>query len=293
LSSLAVRWWDHARLARPSDTGLAVVGTVVGAGLAGVPDLWSMRTLVVAASNACLSAGSMMVNDWHDVEEDRVNTPHRPVPSGAVPRRRALLMGAAALLVGIGLASSAGSRFGWLAAGVAFLSVGYTLVFKRWPGVGHVVTAGLSSYTLWCWAFEAGPARPLYAYVLGAYFVGTVGKEIARTAADLPGDARAGITTLATIFGARQANLAGLALICGGVALVWAPVLQNSGGIAYSIALGASTAAGGAILVRRRVLSRSMSARDTSRLVVSVTRGLTVAIVFSVLADFLLGTPIG
>jgi len=202
-------------------------------------------------------------------------------------------MGIATFVLGIGLALAAGGRFGAMAAGVALLSAGYTLAFKRWPGVGHVVTAGLSSYTLWCWAFEPGAGHPSYPYVLGAYFIATVGKEIARTAADLPGDALAGIRTVATILGARQANRLGLTLIASGVALVWAPVLQQSGGSAYSGALVASTVLGGAVLLGRLALGPARSDRDTSRLMVSVTRAMTVAIALSVVADLLLTSPAG
>jgi geranylgeranylglycerol-phosphate geranylgeranyltransferase len=284
--------WAHVRLGRPSDTGLAVIGTVVGAGLAGVPDLWSWRTAVVAASNACLSGGSMMFNDWHDVDEDRVNRPDRPIPSGAVPRSRGLWMGLLALALGVGLGLAAGSRFGVMAACVALLSITYTLSLKRWPFAGNLMTAALSSYTLWCWVFESPAGHPLYLYILGAYFVGTVGKEVARTAADLPGDSAAGIRTAATILGARGANRFGLALIACGMALVWLPILQRSGGATYTTVLIAATTIGAAVLLRKLALGPAPSARDTSRLVVSVTRAITVAIVLSVVWDLVLtGRP--
>jgi geranylgeranylglycerol-phosphate geranylgeranyltransferase len=230
----------------------------------------------------------MMFNDWHDVAEDRVNRPDRPIPSGMVPRSRGLVMGLVAFAVGVALAVSAGPWFGAMALCVASLSVGYTLAFKRWPFVGHVITAGLSSYTLWCWAFESPTGQPLYFYVVGAYFVGTIGKEVARTAADLPGDSMAGIRTSASILGARGANRLGLTLIACGMALVWMPILQHRGSATYMTVLIVATTIGAAVLAGRLALGAAASPRDASRLVVSVTRAVTVAIALSVVWDLLM-----
>ncbi|WP_435834778.1 UbiA family prenyltransferase, partial [Streptomyces bacillaris] len=71
--------------------GAAAVGRGPGRGTA----------LAVGAS-LCLYEAGMALNDWADREEDAVDRPHRPIPSGRVSPAAAL--GAAGALTAAGLA---------------------------------------------------------------------------------------------------------------------------------------------------------------------------------------------
>ncbi|NEB17053.1 UbiA family prenyltransferase, partial [Streptomyces coelicoflavus] len=60
------------------------------------------RTLLAIGSSLCLYEAGMALNDWADREEDAVERPHRPLPSGRV--RPAAALTAAGALTGAGLA---------------------------------------------------------------------------------------------------------------------------------------------------------------------------------------------
>lgn len=264
-----------------SDTSSAFLGTIVGAGLAGAFGSAPGTALAIAASNAFLSAASMMINDWHDVDEDRINCPHRPIPSGEVPAGRALRMAVAAFVVGVALAATTGRVFALGALMVTALSVAYTWRLKRVPLAGHVVTAALSCYPLWCWALIGSPSVAFWAVAAG-YFVGTVGKEIARTAADVPGDAAVGTRTVATILGAATANYMAFAIVSCGALIAALPVLSGDMDAAYSTVAVAALIGLAPGLV---LLARDPSSRVTSRRLIVAARTTTVLMMLALAWD--------
>jgi hypothetical protein len=65
-----------------------------------LPGRW-FPFLLLCLTSACLYCGGMIFNDFFDVEQDRRERPHRPIPSGLVTRRMAGLLGT--LLLGAGV----------------------------------------------------------------------------------------------------------------------------------------------------------------------------------------------
>lgn len=105
-------------------------------------DRWPPFALLLAASG-CLYCGGMVWNDFFDVEQDRLERPFRPIPSGRVKRRTAGWLGA-------GLLSA-----GWLSAAAS----GFALSERRWaPGIVAMFLVGaILLYDCWLKRTWAGP----------------------------------------------------------------------------------------------------------------------------------------
>jgi 4-hydroxybenzoate polyprenyltransferase len=163
------------RIARESERGAQILVPVSE----GVKVLKPLA-LAALASTALYWAG-MALNDYFDLERDRKLYPFRPLPSGKLPARFALLLGLSLLLLGAAAALGGGGRGALLAAGAtAAAIVAYDGLLKRWrlPGClamaacrsGNVLlgaSIGLAHTTL-------GPegAAPLfvpYAFAIGVY----------------------------------------------------------------------------------------------------------------------------
>jgi 4-hydroxybenzoate polyprenyltransferase len=101
----------------------------VAAGLAlGAAGAWPGRlaALLIPAS-LCVYHGALALNDWADRAGDLRTRPDRPLPSGRVAPGTALVLAAALILTGVGLAFSASTQSGlWLGA-VAVAAVAYDL----------------------------------------------------------------------------------------------------------------------------------------------------------------------
>ncbi|GIW79894.1 MAG: hypothetical protein KatS3mg105_1701 [Gemmatales bacterium] len=60
-------------------------------------------------ASTCLYCGGMVFNDYFDYDQDYKERPHRPLPSGRIPRRQALRLGSLLLLGGLIFAGVAGA----------------------------------------------------------------------------------------------------------------------------------------------------------------------------------------
>ena len=73
----------------------------------GVDVSWGVLAVLIVAS-VCCYAGGVVLNDYFDRDVDAVERPERPIPSGRIRERDALLLGAGLLLAGCILAAGAG-----------------------------------------------------------------------------------------------------------------------------------------------------------------------------------------
>jgi geranylgeranylglycerol-phosphate geranylgeranyltransferase len=220
MTSLRCRVEGYAALVRPFQAVLVAVGTILGWRLARA-ETSATGVGWVMLSNTLLFAGSMAINDWHDLAADRLNKPRRPLPSGKLSRSSALAFAVVALALAIPLGWGVDARLGLGAALVAATSVAYSLWLKRAPVLGNLIVAAVSAYPLWCWlAITAMRARALLVLV-AACIVFRLGAEIAKTAEDVAGDRSMGIATLATLRGPRCANRVGTTLMLLGLLVCW------------------------------------------------------------------------
>lgn len=228
--------WGHVRLARLPEASVVFAATCAGAHLNGLGgERWPLA-LLLATSNALLFSASTAFNDWHDIVEDRVNKPDRPIPSGMVSPGGALVLGTLLLAGAVGTAAAAGRVLTAAALALAAASVLYTVRAKRLPVVGHVLVALVSTYPLACWLLVV-PATPLYvALVLGCVAL-RMGGEIVKTVEDAAGDAVAGIRSLATLHGTGFAARAGLACVTLGLAIGTVPLASPRATAVYRLLL--------------------------------------------------------
>lgn len=178
-----------------------------------------------------LTGASMVVNDYFDRFVDEVNQPGRPLPSGLVSAGEALLF--ASGLVAVGFLSAAGS---WVERGtpypllVAFLSfllsTYYNARGKRTglPGNLMVSTCVAIPFLYGPLVLGESPPPALSLFLLMA-FLSNTGREVLKGMADVEGDRRRGIRTLAVSRGPKGAAPFVLLFYLSAVALSPLPLL--------------------------------------------------------------------
>ncbi|MFE4370237.1 SCO3242 family prenyltransferase [Streptomyces sp. NPDC056835] len=85
--------------------------TVPGDALAGAAALGvrpNRSTALAVGASLCLYEAGMALNDWADREEDAIDRPHRPIPSGRISPPAALAAAGALTAAGLALAARAG-----------------------------------------------------------------------------------------------------------------------------------------------------------------------------------------
>ena len=91
------------------------------------------RTLLAIASSLCLYEAGMALNDWADRDEDAVERPHRPLPSGRVHPTAAFAAACALTGTGLSLAACAGRPALAVALPLAGTVWAYDLALKNTP----------------------------------------------------------------------------------------------------------------------------------------------------------------
>ncbi|MFI6698104.1 SCO3242 family prenyltransferase [Streptomyces sp. NPDC050509] len=184
--------------------------TVVGDGLAGAAALGvrpGRATALAVGASLCLYEAGMALNDWADREEDAIDRPHRPIPSGRISPPAALAAAGTLTAAGLALAARAGRPS--LAVGTALAATvwAYDLHLKHTPA-GPAAMGAARSLDLLLGATASAPAA-------GAGQATRSGVRAALPAAAVLGAHTAAVTTVSrreTQGGSTALPLAALAV---------------------------------------------------------------------------------
>jgi 4-hydroxybenzoate polyprenyltransferase len=218
---------------RPGDTGLVVLGSLVGARIAHINSVPLSVIVLIAIANGLLCAGSMAFNDWHDVIEDAINKPHRPIVAGRIARADVLRLAILLFAAGSALAWLSVPVLGIIALMLIAASTVYTTYLKRVPLLGNALVAAVHSYPMWCWMLVGAQAGGAYAAFCLAIVAYRFGAELVKTAEDWQGDSISGVRTVATLWGARLALLGGCAMAAIATAVAWYPAASGNARLIY------------------------------------------------------------
>lgn len=160
-----------------------------------LPSMTVYRLLPLAVIFSLLYSGGMMLNDFIDREIDRVERPSRPIPSGRVAPKTALLLSLAMLFAGVvGMATFEwmvhdGQDMHWygtiMTIALLVMIVGYNFNHAEMPIISVILMGQCRAFIVlaaasimqpptmhWAWwIFIAGPALTLFVYTLAISIV--------------------------------------------------------------------------------------------------------------------------
>ena len=175
-----------------------------------------------------LTAASMAINDYYDREIDAVNEPNRPIPSGLIKPREALVF--AFVLTAIGFATAYLTNiFSFVIAIIAWIVfVTYTVVGKRsgLPGNFLVSTCVAIPFVYGSVAIVNEVKLNVLIFASMA-FLSNTGREITKGIVDVKGDRTQNVKTLAVRYGGKKAAIAATVFYLLAVLLTPIPWLLN------------------------------------------------------------------
>ena len=154
----------------------------------------------------CISATALILNDYFDIEIDRVNSPERPLPSGIVTKQDVVLLSIGVAMLGliasylISFTALLISLFVWM---IGFL---YNWRFKRSGLWGNLMVSFSVGMTFIFGGISVGVpfAKMVWFFAVIVALI-NVGEEIAADAMDVQGDRQAGSQSLAVVLGPERA----------------------------------------------------------------------------------------
>src|SRR5262245_42458264 len=176
------RVFAFAQLMRLPNAFTAMADIGLGAFVTGALPEQALAFAFLLLSSTCLYCAGMVWNDYFDIEQDRRERPFRPLPSGRVTMREAVILGTGLMVVGLAFAALAD----WGADGLRWRSLWFALflvaaVFlydgwlkRTWAGPIGMGTCRFLNVLLGLTVAADGIAGwgVLLAFVVGLYIVG-------------------------------------------------------------------------------------------------------------------------
>lgn len=191
------------RFELPFAAGVCVIlGELLALGK--VPSIWEM--VLGFLSVFLISATSLILNDYFDLESDRINAPERPLPSGVVTKREVVFL--SCVVTALGFLTGA-FLSGWallvviLTWAVGFL---YNWRFKKTGLPGNLMVSFSVGMTFIFGGIAVGKPFEVSVWFFGMLaLLINLGEEIAADAMDVDGDRKAGSRSLPVLMGREKA----------------------------------------------------------------------------------------
>ena len=224
------------RLMRPVNCVMMSFAVLVGAVLATsiAASLNWLNILYGALTGFTLTAAAMAANDYYDRDIDAINEPKRPIPSGQVSLKAALVFAAILTIAGLVFAylTSILCLIGAALAWTVMLT--YTTVGKRsgLPG-NFLVSACVAAPFLYGSVAAVNVVKLNVLLFASMAFLSNTGREITKGIVDVKGDSANKVKTLAAWLGEKKAAVGASAFFIFAVCLSPVPLLLNLTSIWY------------------------------------------------------------
>jgi geranylgeranylglycerol-phosphate geranylgeranyltransferase len=183
-----------------------------------------------------LSSTALILNDYFDLEVDRVNAPQRPLPSGVVTVNEVIALSALTTLLGLSAALALSVPAFILSVVTWAVGLLYNWRFKQAGLPGNLMVSYSVAVTFILGGMAAGNVwSPLvWTFSLIAFGI-NLGEEIAGDAMDIEGDKLRGSRSIAIRRGRDYALRISAALFALVVGLTLLPVLMGWQGLSYLV----------------------------------------------------------
>ena len=162
----------------------------------------SLLTVPIIITIAIL-CNSMILNDFFDIHVDRYNNPTRPLVTGQVTRKEALIASAFLYILSESLSRTYLNHQSALVVRIMNLMILlYTPIFKNICFIKNIACAGIIAATPLFSGLSMSDASNKLLWMLSCtIFAGSVSLEIVLDIRDVAGDMRSNINTLPVVFG--------------------------------------------------------------------------------------------
>jgi geranylgeranylglycerol-phosphate geranylgeranyltransferase len=216
---------SYLEILRIPNAFMSVIAVLVSAILVGFYD--PLQTLMACVAVFLISGAGMVINDYFDYDADRVNRPKRPIPSGRISKKSALIYSSILFSTGIALSSLLNTNMLMLSLFNTMLLLAYSWKLKKIALIGNFAVSWLSSSIFLFGSLLSGAIMPVALLLFMITFPSTVGREITKAIEDVEGDRKIKARTLPILVGKNLSAWVAIIFIIFAVLFSPLPYLFN------------------------------------------------------------------
>lgn len=191
------------KLSRPVNVVIAIISIFIAVFITGTLQPWQ-PVVLACLTGGLVMAGANTVNDFFDLEIDRINKPHRPLPAGSVSRKLAVTAALVEFASGIVFASLINQTAFAVALIISILLFFYSFQLKRLPLWGNLTVSFSAAMAFVYGGIAVNRIRLTLVPAAFAFFY-HLGREIIKDVQDMQGDGLQKARTFPLVFGKNAA----------------------------------------------------------------------------------------
>jgi len=280
----------YLMLTRPHNLVASLITTLIGwlTVYTAVHDA-PLNPLYPMVTVALVAASGYVINDYYDAAVDAINKPYRPIPSGVVSRREALVFSLVLLIPAFILPCFSGPlSLAFVVLNTALLYA-YSYRIKELGFLGNIVVAFEGAASIIYGGLSLAEACGRVALVKAALipslyaFLLLLGREVVKTIEDYRADAVRDVKSLPRVLGIEKAGIVAATILASVIAISPIPYLLLGYGPPY-LALALATDIIIAYSIARLVRMSKMGVEEAERTAAKLRSWLKVAIFVGSLA---------
>ena len=194
------------KLIRPVNFLITFISVIVAAVIC-LPDKSPVVNVFIAAIAASLvMASGNIINDIFDLEIDKINRPERPLPSGKISNKEALVLYFIFLLLSFICSWFINLPAFLIVVVSTFILYLYSKYIKRIPLVGNIIVAFLTGLVFIYGGFVVDNPKAAIVPALFAFLINLI-REVVKDMEDINGDRMIGVITLPIKFGFQKSRV--------------------------------------------------------------------------------------
>jgi geranylgeranylglycerol-phosphate geranylgeranyltransferase len=194
------------QLFRPVNFLITFLTISVAAFISGGAAISSIIVLFASISGGLTASAGNIINDIYDIEIDKVNKPYRPLPSGRISKKNAILIYVVIVITALVIAALINSLAFIVVVLANLLLWLYSLKLKSLVLIGNTIVAFLTGFTFFYGGIAAGNVEGAIIPAGFAFIINLI-RELIKDMEDVEGDLLAGRETFPGLFGFEKTKI--------------------------------------------------------------------------------------
>ncbi len=221
------------RLIRPVNCLMASLAVLVGAYLGGISIVITPVAFAMLAA-FLVSGGGMVINDYYDRDLDFIYDHDRPIPSGEISLRTALILTFVLFATGIYLSFWINIYAFVVACINSGLLIAYAMDLQKRLLVSNLTVSFLVGSTFVFGGIAVGNFMPSLLLALMAFFANTA-REIIKDAEDKEADATKNVRSVPLVLGKKRTRMLSSVFVIVSILLSPLPLVLGIFGLWYGV----------------------------------------------------------